>query len=118
MRYVEAMHVVVVGSGIFGVTGALELARGGHRVTLFDAVSIPHPLAESTDVSRAVRMDYGADELYTAFMETALERWRGWNNELGETLFHETGTMFVTRSPMAPGGFEHESFAMLRRRGH
>ncbi len=112
------MHVAVVGAGIFGVTGALALARKGHRVTLLDAGEIPHPLAESTDVSKAVRMDYGADELYTAFMETALERWRDWNAELGETLFHETGAMFVTREAMAPGGFEHESFVTLNRRGH
>ncbi len=87
-------------------------------MTLLDAGEIPHPLAESTDVSKAVRMDYGADDFYTAQMETALERWRDWNASLGETLFHETGTMFVTRAPMAEGGFEHESFLTLSRRGH
>jgi len=112
------VRVIVVGGGVFGVTGALALADRGHDVTLLEAGEIPHPLAESTDVSKAVRMDYGADEFYASHMERALERWRAWNAELGETLFHESGAMFVTREPMAPGGFEHESFALLGRRGH
>jgi len=112
------LKVAVVGAGIFGVTGALALARRGHAVTLLDAGPIPHPLAESTDVSKAVRMDYGADELYTAEMERALDGWRRWNAELGGTVFHETGAMFVTREPMASGGFERESFEFLRARGH
>ncbi len=112
------MRVVVVGAGIFGVAGALALAARGHRVTMLDAGEIPHPLAESTDVSKAVRMDYGGDEFYASNMERALDRWRAWNDELGETLFHESGAMFVSREAMAPGGFEHESFELLRRRGH
>ena len=112
------MHVIVVGGGIFGVTGALSLAERGHDVTLLEAGEIPHPHAESTDVSKAVRMDYGADEFYASHMERALERWRDWNAGFGETLFHESGAMFVTREPMAPGGFEYESFALLGQRGH
>jgi glycine/D-amino acid oxidase-like deaminating enzyme len=112
------MHVAIVGAGIFGVTAALELRRRGHAVSLFDAGEIPSPLAESTDVSKAVRMDYGADDFYTSHMERALDRWRAWNTELGEELFHETGAMFVTRAPMEPGGFEHESFTTLTKRGH
>jgi glycine/D-amino acid oxidase-like deaminating enzyme len=69
-------------------------------------------------VSKVVRADYGADELYTREMEEGLEGWLRWNAELGETLFHETGAMFLTRAPMAPGGFEHESFVTLTGRGH
>jgi glycine/D-amino acid oxidase-like deaminating enzyme len=112
------MRVTVVGAGIFGVTAALALRRRGHDVTLCDAGDIPHPLAESTDVSKAVRMDYGADEFYASQMERALDGWRAWNEMFGEELFHETGAMFVTREPMAPGGFEYESFTTLTRRGH
>jgi glycine/D-amino acid oxidase-like deaminating enzyme len=112
------MKVVVVGSGVFGVTGALELQRRGHHVTLFDAGTIPHPLAESTDVSKAVRMDYGDDELYASEMEKAIEAWRAWNVELGQTVFHATGAMFVSKEPFAPGGYEHASLTLLTRRGH
>ena len=40
---------------------------------------MPHPLAESTDVSKVVRMDYGADDDYTALMETRARRLARWN---------------------------------------
>jgi glycine/D-amino acid oxidase-like deaminating enzyme len=105
------MHLVV-GSGIFGVSAALELRARGADVTLFDLGAIPNPLAESTDLSKAVRMDYGADEDYCARMERALARWRE------SDLFHETGVMYLSRSALAPGGFEHDSFEVLTRRGH
>src|SRR3954451_13796569 len=108
-------HVVIVGSGIFGVTAAIELRARGFEVTLTDPGPIPHPLAESTDISKAVRMDYGADETYAAEMEVALDGWRAWNAAWKEPLFHEDGVTYLCRAPMAPGGFEHDSFAILTR---
>src|SRR5579859_8186850 len=91
-RSAESMgrRVLVVGAGIFGVTAAIELRRRANEVTLVDPGPVPHPLAASTDISKIVRLDYGADEAYTAWMERALERWRAWNADLGKTLFHET----------------------------
>jgi glycine/D-amino acid oxidase-like deaminating enzyme len=113
-------HVVVIGAGIFGVTAALSLRGRGHEVTLADPGSITssHPLAESTDISKIVRLDYGSDEIYTAMMEAAIGGWRRWASRWASPLFHETGVMFLTRRPMAPGGFEHDSFELLTRRGH
>ena len=104
--------IAIVGAGIFGLTAALELRARGHAVTVYDPGPIPHPLAESTDISKVVRMDYGADADYTALGEAALARWRAWPE------FHETGVTFLARAPMQPGGFEHDSFAMLAGRGH
>ncbi|MSP61340.1 MAG: FAD-dependent oxidoreductase [Myxococcales bacterium] len=112
------MKVIVVGAGVFGVTAAIELRRRGHRVSLVDPGPIPHPLAESTDLSKVVRLDYGADQDYTALMEGALDGWRRWNRAWPEPLFHETGVLFLCREAMAPGGFEYESRALLARRGH
>ena len=57
-------HVAVVGAGIFGVTAVLALRRRGHEVSLFDPGPLPHPLAESTDISKVVRLDYGPDAHY------------------------------------------------------
>ena len=65
-----------LGGGIFGVTAALALRARGHEVTLVDPGPLPHPLAESTDISKVVRIDYGADEDYTALGERALDGWR------------------------------------------
>jgi len=107
--------VAVIGSGVFGVSGAKELRRRGHDVTLFDPGPVPHRLAESTDISKIVRLDYGDDEAYTRLMEGALERWR--SSSLAP-FFHETGVLFLRRSPLEPGGFEHESYELLSRRGH
>ncbi|MBL9018257.1 MAG: FAD-dependent oxidoreductase [Myxococcales bacterium] len=112
------MNITIVGGGIFGVTAALELRRRGHGVSLFDDGPIPHPLAESTDISKVVRIDYGADPDYTALAERSLDGWRRWNARWRRPLFHETGVTFLARTPMQPGGFEHESYALLARRGH
>ena len=111
------MRATIIGGGIFGVTAALALRERGLDVTLLDP-GLPHPLAESTDISKVVRMDYGADEDYTQLGEAALAGWRRWNAEWPRPLFHETGVTFLSRSPMEPGGFEHDSFALLARRGH
>jgi sarcosine oxidase / L-pipecolate oxidase len=110
--------VLVVGAGIFGVASALELRRRGHIVSLLDAGAPPHPDAASTDVSKIVRLDYGAVEPYTALMERALSGWRAWNRELGQTLFHEDGLLVLGRAPLLPGGFERDSMTVLARRGH
>lgn len=111
-------HAIVVGGGIFGVTSALELRARGLAVTLIDPGPVPHPLAESTDISKVVRLDYGADEDYAALGEQALAGWRRWNARWPAPLFHETGVTFLSRAPMQPGGFEHDSYELLVRRGH
>jgi glycine/D-amino acid oxidase-like deaminating enzyme len=110
--------IVVVGSGIFGVTAALELARRGHTVTLLDPGPVPHPNASSTDISKAVRMDYGSDELYMGLMEEAFKDWDQWNREWEEPLYHEDGFLFLTSAEMSPGTFEYESLQLLKKRGH
>jgi sarcosine oxidase len=112
---VDGMHVAVIGAGIFGCTAALELCQRGHRVTLYDAGEVPHPDAASTDISKVIRLDYGADELYTTLMERALPIWRQWG-EAG--MFHETGFTIVRSREPGPGDFEHDSSRMLRARGH
>jgi glycine/D-amino acid oxidase-like deaminating enzyme len=105
-----------------GVTSALELGRRGWQVSLLDAGAIPHPLAASTDISKVCRMEYGADEFYMRLMEEARAGWLAWNEawraQGRDTLYHETGVLMVCLDVMATGGFEHESFATLERRGH
>lgn len=109
---------IIVGAGIAGVTTALELRCRGWDVTLADPGPIPRDVAASTDISKAVRMDYGSDDLYMSLMEEAFHGWHAWNRRWGEELYHETGFLFVCRGEMQPGGFEHESFVRLSQRGH
>jgi glycine/D-amino acid oxidase-like deaminating enzyme len=94
----------------------LRLADLGN--VLIDPGPLPHPLAASTDISKAVRRAYGADEDYTALADRSIELWRKWNEEYSVELYHEVGVMFVRRQEMKPGEFEHESFKILERCGH
>ncbi len=110
--------VLIVGGGVFGAAAALTLAGRGHAVRLLDPGPLPHALASSTDISKVVRMDYGADAFYMDLMERALEGWRGWNRDWPRPLFHETGFLLLTPGPMQPGEFEYESFRLLEARGH
>jgi len=112
------LKIIVVGAGINGVTAAIELKKRGHKVTLVDPGPLPHPLAASTDISKAVRAAYGADEDYTELAERSIALWRRWNKEFGVELYHEIGVMFVRQREMKPGDFEYESFKILEKRGH
>jgi glycine/D-amino acid oxidase-like deaminating enzyme len=112
------VKAIIVGAGINGVTAAIELRKRGHDVVLVDPGPLPHPLAASTDISKAVRAAYGADEIYTELAERAIPIWRKWNAEFGVELYHEVSVMFVRHRQMEPGDFEYESYKMLKQRGH
>jgi len=110
--------ILIIGGGIFGLTAALELHARGHEVLVLDQGPLPHPLAASTDISKVVRVDYGADETYTALAERAREGWLRWNEELGEELYHEDGLLMLAQGAMARGDFTYESYHLLQKRGH
>jgi glycine/D-amino acid oxidase-like deaminating enzyme len=110
--------ILIAGAGIFGLTAAWELRRRGWTVTVLDPGPVPRPSAASTDVSKVVRADYGADHLYTDMAEAALAGWERWNARWGKPLYHEEGFVVLAPEPMSPGGFEYESFQSLRQREH
>jgi glycine/D-amino acid oxidase-like deaminating enzyme len=114
----KKQKTIVVGGGINGVVAAIALRKRGHDVVLIDPGPLPHPLAASTDISKAVRAAYGADEDYTALAEQSREIWRQWNAQFGVELYHEIGFLFMRQRPMQPGDFEYESFKLLEQRGH
>ena len=111
-------RIIVVGAGINGVTAAIELKNRGHEVVLVDPGPLPHSLAASTDISKAVRADYGPDEDYAELAERSIALWRRWNQELGSQLYHEVGCLFLRHQPTEPGDFEFESVRVLEKRGH
>ena len=105
--------LIVVGAGINGVTAAIELKKRGHKVILLDPGPLPHPLAASTDISKAVRTAYGADKEYAALAERSIPLWREWNRKFGAELYHEVGFLFLRQQQMQPGDFEFESLKVL-----
>ena len=115
---VESTDILVIGAGLFGLTTAIEARRRGASVRVIEAGRLPHPHAASTDISKVVRMDYGADADYTELMERGLPAWREWNERANEVLYHEVGLLALAHEPLAPGGFEFESEKLLTARGH
>src|SRR5437016_9514359 len=111
-------RIIVVGAGINGVTAAIELKKRGHNIILVDPGPLPHPLAASTDISKAVRAAYGPDEDYTALADRCIPVWREWNKQFNAELYHETGVLFVCQQTMRPGDFEFESARVLEKQGH
>jgi glycine/D-amino acid oxidase-like deaminating enzyme len=111
-------RVIVVGGGSFGISAAIELHQRGWEVDVFDPGPIPHPLAATTDISKVLRMDYGADEDYMILMEQAFDVWEEWNRAWAKPLWHETGFVIMKREEMGPGSFEYESYQLLKKRGH
>src|SRR5579864_3493742 len=86
---------VVVGAGCFGAWTARELLASGHSVTLLDAYGPAHSRASSGGESRVIRMGYGADELYTRWSVCSLERWKTLAERTRQTVFHETGVLWL-----------------------
>lgn len=110
--------IIIIGSGVFGLTTALALNRRGYEnITVCNPGPVPHPLAASTDISKVIRMEYGADDQYMAMGDAAIQGWHEWNSHFERELYHETGVLMLRRSPMAPGDFEYESFAALKAAG-
>jgi len=111
-------HILIVGGGEFGLTAALALRQRDWRVTILEAAKVPRPTAASTDISKVVRVDYGADAFNTRLGELALEGWRRWNHDWQQTLYHADGFLVLTHQPLVEGSFEGDSFRYLTARGH
>jgi glycine/D-amino acid oxidase-like deaminating enzyme len=112
------VKIGIAGGGIFGVASALELARRGHTVELFERSTLPAPDASSTDISKAIRMEYGAaTALYAPMVERALARWRQVEQAAGRGLLHLPGVLFLA-SAFDESRFEWQSVEALRARGH
>ncbi|GGA13817.1 FAD-dependent oxidoreductase [Okeania sp. KiyG1] len=71
---------LIVGSGIFGITAVVELAKRKYKVAVINPDTIPHHLAASTDITKVVRMEYGTDKEYFRMAEICIDRWKEWND--------------------------------------
>jgi glycine/D-amino acid oxidase-like deaminating enzyme len=109
------MRILIAGAGLFGAASALALQQRGAQVHLFDPGPLPHPQASSTDISKAVRMDYGADLYYTEMMKAALGGWERWNKEWEKPPYHQSGVQILAREAMQAAGFEYESYHLLKK---
>ncbi|CAO3632424.1 unnamed protein product [Cunninghamella echinulata] len=75
--------IIIVGSGTVGLSSAYTISQNKeYDILVFDQHSVPSPSASSTDINKAVRVDYGDKKLYMDLMLTkALPKWKEWNKE-------------------------------------
>jgi glycine/D-amino acid oxidase-like deaminating enzyme len=112
-----AEKILIVGAGIFGVTASISLRRRGYEVHLFEKGKIPNPNASTTDISKMIRADYGADTFYMDMMLEAFKGWEKWNKEWPQPLYHPVGFLLMTYEKVKEGSLEYESRQAFEERG-
>jgi len=85
------VKVVVVGSGVIGLSTAHALLEARCDVTVLDAQGIPNPASASYDRSRMMRLQYGPQRGYAHLARRALTSWMELEQTLGVRLYHPTG---------------------------
>ncbi|KAI0977512.1 FAD dependent oxidoreductase [Xylaria arbuscula] len=93
-------EILIVGSGVFGLSTALWLARSGYRrVTVFDMQDTgttgydPRAGIESAsaDINKIIRFSYGGEIEYQRLASQAAGIWEDWNREIADLAGKESG---------------------------
>lgn len=102
VRSGQIPDVVVVGAGNFGAWTALNLQRGGARVTLLDQYGPGNSKSASGGETRGVRSSYGGREVGLQWAEWAIrsrQKWQDWDEQYADSLlprlFYETGDLIM-----------------------
>ena len=92
---IEKDTYIVVGSGVFGSSTALELIRAGKKVIVLDRSKDGYcaPDGASNDLNKIVRADY-SDPHYRNLAKMAISYWR--RSDLISQFYHEVGVLFHT----------------------
>ncbi|KAI0438555.1 FAD dependent oxidoreductase [Xylaria telfairii] len=86
-------RILIVGSGVFGLSAALWLARSGYRhVTVFDMQDTEsngyNPgsgiQSASADINKIIRFSYGSEIEYQRLASQAAKIWDAWNQEIAD----------------------------------
>jgi len=85
------VKVVVVGSGVVGLSAAHALLEAGCDVTVCEAQAIPNRASASYDRSRMMRLQYGPQRGYAHLARRALMSWMELQRTLGVQLYRPTG---------------------------
>jgi len=104
----------VAGAGVMGLWTALSLRERGLGVTVVDPWEPGHPRGTSSSESRIIRCLYGGDEVYAAWAWASLAAWERHERELGATLLHKTGVLWLAREETS---YEAAGEAALARLG-
>ncbi|KAF8460364.1 FAD dependent oxidoreductase [Kalaharituber pfeilii] len=106
--------IVIIGSGVFGLTTALSLSLNNsslpphlrRKITLIDRSTFPSPDSSSIDSSRIVRADY-KDPDYAALCISAQAQWRSgtgvWAGLGDERRYSQSGLVLVSNAEAKEG---------------
>ena len=114
-RYTSSMHVVVVGSGVFGAWTAHHLLARWATVTLVDAYGPAHSRSSSGDETRIVRCGYGPDAIYAELARRSLDQWRALSDRAGrpDPLWHPAGVLWMAAGSDAYTAATRETLTRL-----
>jgi glycine/D-amino acid oxidase-like deaminating enzyme len=90
-------RVAVIGAGAFGGWTALQLRRMGAQVELIDAWGPGNTRSSSGGETRVIRAIYGPDRIYVEMVKRAYELWTELDASTEETLYVETGALWLHR---------------------
>ncbi|KAI0173080.1 FAD dependent oxidoreductase [Hypoxylon sp. FL1284] len=139
-RITPSSKIIIVGSGVFGISTALWLARSGYvDVTVLDmqdtASAGYDPLSgvdsASADINKIIRFSYGSEIEYQRLATEAARMWDEWNAEIAATPLAElperlrdgdkrlwwNAGMLRMSSEKELGVFELESLENMEREG-
>lgn len=108
--------VVIVGSGIFGLSTAWwMLKKGGYQVTILDKSEvIPAPDAASTDMNKIIRSGDYADAEIAALNVDAVKMWEQpeWKGT-----YHESGVLMLGVKGTPSSDYAESSYQNVKRLG-
>lgn len=87
--------VIVVGLGAMGSASLYQLAAQGVRVLGIDRFTPPHTQGSSHGETRITRLVTGEGDVFVPIVQRSHELWRTIEAASGETLFAQTGVLFL-----------------------
>ena len=93
----SAPRIAVIGAGAFGGWTALHLRRLGAHVELIDSWGPGNARSSSGGESRVIRAIYGQDRPYVEMVKRAYELWEELDASTDQTLYVETGALWMHR---------------------
>lgn len=91
----SSYDVIVAGVGAMGSAAMDRLTRRGARVLGIEPFEIPHGEGSSGGDTRLIRKAYFEHPDYVPLLERAYQHWHALEEEGGERLLHETGTVYL-----------------------
>jgi len=87
--------VIVIGAGSMGMSAGYYLARRGVRTLMIDAFDPPHDQGSHHGDTRIIRFAYSDGEIYVPLILRAYELWKQLQEESGNRVFMQTGTLAI-----------------------